>query len=61
VGAAIDSELVRKEKLSISVEVKEGEFYGKSCEIRGGAKNVEVCLGVERQKFLDLFLSRLKG
>ena len=61
VGAAIDSKLVRKEKLSISVEVKEGELYGKSCEIRGGEKNVEVCLGVDREKFLDLFLTRLKG
>jgi len=41
--------------------VREGEFYGKSCEIEGRAKNVEVCLGVDREKFLDLFLTRLKG
>jgi purine nucleosidase len=61
VGAVIDRQLVRKKNLSISVEVREGEFYGKSCEIQGGAKNVEVCLGVDREKFLDLFLTRLKG
>jgi purine nucleosidase len=61
VGAVIDPELVRKEKLSISVEVNEGEFYGKSQEIQGGAKNVEVCLGVDRERFLDLFFTRLKG
>jgi purine nucleosidase len=61
VGAVIDPELVRKEKLPVSVEVKEGEFYGKSYEIPGGEENIEVCLGVDRQKFLNLFLERLKG
>jgi purine nucleosidase len=61
VGAVIDPKLVRKEKLSISVEVGKGEFYGKSCEIPGEAKNIEVCLEVDQEKFLDLFLTRLKG
>ncbi len=61
VGTAIDSGLVRKENLPIAVEVKEGKFYGKSRETPGGAENVEVCLGVDREKFLDLFLTRLKG
>jgi purine nucleosidase len=61
VGAVIDPALVRKEKLSLSVEVKEGEFYGKSYEVPGGEENIEVCLGIDREKFLNLFLDRLKG
>lgn len=61
VGAVIDPALVRKEKLSLSVEVEEGEFYGKSYEVPGGEENIEVCLGVDREKSLNLFLDRLKG
>jgi purine nucleosidase len=61
VGAVIDPELVRKEKLSVSVEAKEGEFYGKSYEVPGADKNIEVCLGVDQERFLELFLTRLKG
>ena len=61
VGAVIDPELVRKEKLSISVEARGGEFNGKSYEVSWGEKNAEVCLEVDREKFLELFLSRLKG
>ncbi len=61
VGAVIAPELVRKEKLSISVEVKEGEFYGKSREFLGETKNVEVCLGVAREEFLEIFFAGLKG
>jgi inosine-uridine nucleoside N-ribohydrolase len=61
VGEVIDPDLVRKEKLSVSVEAKEGEFYGRSYEVRQGEKNTEVCLEVDREKFLGLFLTRLKG
>jgi purine nucleosidase len=61
VGAVIDPDLVRKEKLSMTVDAKEGEFYGKSYEVPQGKKNVEVCLEVNREKFLDLFLTGLKG
>lgn len=61
VGTVINPELVRKEKLSVSVEAEEGEFYGKTYEIPGADANVEVCLGVDRERFLELFLTRLKG
>jgi len=61
VGAVIQPEWVEKEKLSISVEAREGEFYGKSYEVSGGKTNAEVCLRVDREKFLDLFLNRLWG
>jgi inosine-uridine nucleoside N-ribohydrolase len=58
VSVVVDPELVRKERLSIGVETKEGEFYGKTFETRGGP-NIEVCLGVNAKGFLELFLSRL--
>jgi inosine-uridine nucleoside N-ribohydrolase len=61
VGAVIDPELVRKEKLSITVEAKEGEFCGKSYEVPGAETNIEVCLGADQKRFLELFLTRLKG
>jgi purine nucleosidase len=61
VGAVIDPGLVRKEELSVSVEAKEGEFYGRSYEVPRGQKNTEVCLEVNRERFLGLFLTRLKG
>jgi inosine-uridine nucleoside N-ribohydrolase len=58
VGAVVDPELVRKERLAISVETEAGEFYGRTFETREGL-NIEVCLGVNAKGFLDLFLSRL--
>jgi inosine-uridine nucleoside N-ribohydrolase len=61
VGAVIQPGLVQRESLSLEVETEEGEFYGQSREVPGAGKRVEVCLGVDRDGFLDLFLSRLKG
>jgi purine nucleosidase len=58
VGVVIDPTLVRKEKLSIDVETQEGEHYGKISETKEGPK-IDVCLGVNSQKFLGLFVSRL--
>ena len=58
VGVVVDPELVRKERLAISVETEEGEFYGRTFEMRE-APNIEVCLEVNAKGFLDLFLSRL--
>ena len=58
VGAAVDPELMRKERLAIGVETKEGQFYGRTFETREGP-NMEVCLEVNSKGFLDLFLSRL--
>ena len=59
VGVVIDPALVRKERLSIDVDTQEGEHYGKTSEVEEGLK-VEVCLGVNAEGFLELFLSRLK-
>jgi purine nucleosidase len=58
VGVVIDPTLVRKERLSIDVEIQEGEYFGKTTEAKQGPK-VEVCLGVDARGFLELFLSRL--
>jgi len=59
VGVVIDPTLVRKEKLSIDVETQEGEHYGETSETKEGP-NIDICLGVDAQKFLGLFVSRLK-
>ena len=61
VGVVIHPGLVQTENLFLSVETGEGEFYGLSRELPRGEKRVEVCLGVDRAGFLDLFLSRLEG
>ena len=58
VGAVIDPELVRKERLSIDVETQEGQYYGRTSETREGPE-IEVCLEVNANGFLELFLSRL--
>ncbi len=59
VGVTIRPDLVRKERLALRVETQEGERYGHVTEVRGDPK-VEVCLGVNAQEFLELFISRLR-
>jgi purine nucleosidase len=59
VGVVIDPTLVRTEHLSLNVNTQEGEHYGQITEVSGKSR-IEVCLGVDSEKFLDLFLSRLK-
>ncbi len=58
VGAVIDPGLVSKERLSIEVETREGQYYGRTVEMGEGPK-MEVCLEVDAKGFLELFLSRL--
>jgi purine nucleosidase len=64
VGAVIDPDLVRKERLAVSVETQEGERYGQIKEISGnrvsGDRKLDVCLGVKSEKFLELFLSGMR-
>jgi purine nucleosidase len=63
VGVIVDPNLVSKERLSITVETEPGEFYGRALEVAGerasGSQNMDVCLGVKSEDFLELFLSRL--
>jgi purine nucleosidase len=58
VGAVVDPTLVKTERLSLKVETKEGEYYGRMTEVKDGPK-IDVCLGVEAERFLELFVSRL--
>ena len=58
-GVVIDPGLVKKEKLPLDVEIEEGEHYGHISEVKEGPK-VEVCLEVNPERFLELFISRLE-
>jgi len=59
VGVAIDPTLVKTERLSLKVETEEGPYYGRIIEFPEGSK-LNVCLNVEAERFLDLFLSSLR-
>ena len=63
VGAVTEPDLMSKENLTLHVETEEGERYGKVWEAAGGKdfQKIEVCLGVNSEKFLNLFLSGLEG
>ena len=58
VGVVIDSDLVRKERLSIDVEIQKGQHFGQISETSDDPK-IDVCLEVDAKGFLELFLSRL--
>lgn len=60
VGVVVDPNLVRVEKISIQVGTQEEEYYGKITEIKEGPK-MDVCLEVDAERFLNLFVSRLKS
>ena len=57
-GVVIDPDLVKKQKLPLYVETQEGEYLGKVQEGLGGS-DVDVCLTVDAESFLELFISRL--
>lgn len=58
VGAVIDPDLLSMERLPLQVETQEGEFYGKIIEVKEGPE-INVCLEVDAERFLELFVSRL--
>jgi inosine-uridine nucleoside N-ribohydrolase len=58
VGVVTHPDLVEKQKLSLTVETQEGEYFGKIVEGLGGS-DIDVCLAVDAKRFLELFLSRL--
>ena len=60
VGIVLRPKLVRKERLSVTVETREGREYDRVLEAPGkGRGNVDVGLEVNSEAFLELFLSRL--
>jgi len=62
-SAVIDPQLLKKEKIALSVETRPGERYGQTQEVAMGndskTPKLDVGLAVNSKKFLDLFLSRL--
>jgi inosine-uridine nucleoside N-ribohydrolase len=58
VGVVTHPDLVKKQKLLLTVETREGDHFGKIVEGSGGS-DIDVCLAVDAEHFLDLFLSRL--
>jgi purine nucleosidase len=60
VGVAVDSNLVRKELLFLNVETQEEEHYGQIIEVKDGPE-INVCLELDAERFLELFVSRLKS
>ena len=64
VAVAVDRSLVKTEALALEVETEEGPYYGKTAESSQrslGQQKIDVCLEVDGEGFLDLFLTRLKG
>ena len=59
VGVVIDPDLVKKGRAAIHVETEEGEHYGQTAEVEEGMKT-DVCLGVDSERFLELFVSALR-
>jgi inosine-uridine nucleoside N-ribohydrolase len=58
VGVVINPDLAKKERVAIHVETEEGEHYGQTAEVEEGLKT-DVCLGVDAERFLELFVSAL--
>jgi inosine-uridine nucleoside N-ribohydrolase len=59
VGVVINPDLAKKERVAIHVETEEGEHYGQTAEVEEGMKT-DVCLGVDPERFLELFVSALR-
>jgi len=58
VGAVVDPTIVKTERLSLHVDAEEGEYYGRITEIKEG-QEINVCLGVDAGRFLEIFVTRL--
>ncbi len=63
VAALIRPDLFRKEKVSVAIETREGDHYGHLKETGGmdapADQRVDVCVEVDSERFMKLFLSRL--
>jgi hypothetical protein len=51
--------LIKTESIPLQVEIQEGEYYGKITEDNKGPE-INVGFGVEAERFLELFVSRLR-
>jgi purine nucleosidase len=59
VGVVTHPDLLRKERLAIRVETDERGHYGQTSEIKKGPE-IDVCLKVDANGFLEIFLSALR-
>lgn len=59
VAAVIDPTIVKTERLSLRVDINEGEYYGRMIETKEGPI-ADVGLEVDGERFLELFVSRLR-
>jgi purine nucleosidase len=64
IGVVLDPSIVKTEKHFVEVETKSELNYGQTiCDFRGIWKkepNLEVCLDVDHEKFVDMFIDTLK-
>lgn len=64
IGVVLDSSIVETEKHFVEVETKSELSYGQTiCDFRNlweKEPNVEVCLGVDNERFISMFIDTLK-
>lgn len=60
VGVVIDPALVKKETIHLRMETEDENYYGMLKEVKDGP-SIDVCLKVDSDKFLELFLSRINS
>jgi purine nucleosidase len=60
IGVAIDKSLVKTREAKVDVATKDAIAAGQTlCDFKGTRRNVEVCLEVESERFIDLFIQRV--
>ena len=60
VGAAIDPTIVKTQAMRVDVETR-GEFSRIIEGVDRVTPNVQVCTGVDAERFIQLFISRVQG
>jgi len=65
VAAAVYPDILKMEKVDLRIVTEKGEHFGQTKEVREKSsskqKRIDVGFNVDAEKFLDLFISRLKG
>ena len=65
IGVAIDASFVSTRRMFVDVEVRSeltaGATVGDSRDVWGRAANVEVCVDVETERFLDFYVERISS
>ncbi|HID91138.1 TPA: nucleoside hydrolase [Candidatus Bathyarchaeota archaeon] len=61
VGVAVDGGFVRTARLRVDVEVKGELTMGKTVVVDRGVANVDACIDVDAERFLDFFIETVMG